>query len=213
MTHNIIKTDNYLLVVDDSRTIGKGYALNTSYKLLLKYDTDQHLAYDNDVVKKIIAHVPLNGSPVLEGVDLLPPFENAVQNTDLIDSMACRYRHDFFLLSENEKNAIRITMNQILEEVIGIGFYKGKTYKYTEEDMRKAWDAGQRDALSIDEETYKPFFFDELIKSFYPKEFECEMQEYVRDMPNIHSKYYLPKTITNSQGQRVWVGKYKQPRN
>lgn len=41
-----------------------------------------------------------------------------------------------------------------------------------------------------------------------PTHFECEMVEYVRDMPNIHSKYYLPKTITNSQGQVELVGKY-----
>ena len=42
----------------------------------------------------------------------------------LIDSMAMRYRHDFGLLSESEKESIRITMKQIWEETAGIGFYK-----------------------------------------------------------------------------------------
>ena len=42
----------------------------------------------------------------------------------LIDSMAMRYRHDFGLLGEDEQNAIRTTMKQIWEEVVGLGFYK-----------------------------------------------------------------------------------------
>ena len=42
----------------------------------------------------------------------------------LIDSMAMRYRHDFGLLSESEKESIRITMKQIWEETAGIGFYR-----------------------------------------------------------------------------------------
>jgi hypothetical protein len=42
----------------------------------------------------------------------------------LIDSMALRYRHDFGLLEENEKESIRTTMKQLWEEVVGNGFYK-----------------------------------------------------------------------------------------
>jgi hypothetical protein len=44
----------------------------------------------------------------------------------LIDSMAMRYRHDFGLLNENEKNTVRIIMTQLWEEVVGKGFYKKK---------------------------------------------------------------------------------------
>ena len=47
--------------------------------------------------------------------------------------------------------------------------------KYTEEDMRKAWNAAYIDAMSIDEETYKPLFFDDFIQSLHPKtEWEVE---------------------------------------
>ena len=42
----------------------------------------------------------------------------------LIDSMAMRYRHDFGLLDQNQKDSIRTTMTQIWEEVVGLGFYK-----------------------------------------------------------------------------------------
>ena len=47
--------------------------------------------------------------------------------------------------------------------------------KYTEEDMRKAWNAAYIDAMSIDEETYKPLFFEDFIESLQPKtEWEVE---------------------------------------
>lgn len=42
-------------------------------------------------------------------------------------------------------------------------------WKYTEEDMRKAWNAAYIDAMSIDEETYKPLFFEDFIQSLQPK--------------------------------------------
>lgn len=50
--------------------------------------------------------------------------ENKKPDLRLIDSMAMRYRHDFGLLSENEKNGIRVIMTQLWEEVVGLGFYK-----------------------------------------------------------------------------------------
>ena len=44
----------------------------------------------------------------------------------LIDSMALRYRHDFGLLDQAQKDSIRTTMKQLWEEVVGLGFYKAK---------------------------------------------------------------------------------------
>jgi hypothetical protein len=43
---------------------------------------------------------------------------------ELIDSMAMRYRHDFGLLEERQKESIRTTMRQLWEEVVGRGFYQ-----------------------------------------------------------------------------------------
>lgn len=45
----------------------------------------------------------------------------------LIESMAMRYRHDFGMLDEQQKEVIRITMRQLWEEVVGLGFYKPAT--------------------------------------------------------------------------------------
>jgi hypothetical protein len=53
MIHKLVKTDNYLFVVvyDSNRKKGHHY-----------YDT----------FERIIAHLPLNGAPIIEGVLLLP---------------------------------------------------------------------------------------------------------------------------------------------
>ena len=50
----------------------------------------------------------------------------------LIDSMAMRYRHDFGLLEETHKEAIRTTMKQLWEEVVGLGFYKDEKFRNSE---------------------------------------------------------------------------------
>ena len=55
----------------------------------------------------------------------------------LIDSMAMRYRHDFGLLNETQKESIRRTMTQLWEEVVGLGFYKAeKTITSTPKQMK-----------------------------------------------------------------------------
>ncbi len=41
--------------------------------------------------------------------------------------------------------------------------------RYTLKDMRKCWTTSFSDALAIDEEDYKPTFFEDLIKSIEPK--------------------------------------------
>jgi hypothetical protein len=51
----------------------------------------------------------------------------------LIDSMAMRYRHDFGLLEEPHKEAIRTTMKQLWEEVVGLGFYKDEQFGNSEQ--------------------------------------------------------------------------------
>lgn len=53
------------------------------------------------------------------------PAEGAMEpDPRLIDSMAMRYRHDFGLLDEAEKDSTRRTMRQLWEEVAGHGFYR-----------------------------------------------------------------------------------------
>lgn len=79
MKHKLIKTENYLLVVDDSE-IKEGYYWNELDKQVRQNNTINHPYH-----KKIISHLSLNGSLVLEGVDLLPPLE------DDVDKLAKEY--------------------------------------------------------------------------------------------------------------------------
>jgi hypothetical protein len=66
MTHKLIKTDNYLLVVDDSE-IKVGYYITDKYRVW-QWEDDSSLLGRH----KIIAHLPLNGSRILESLPLLP---------------------------------------------------------------------------------------------------------------------------------------------
>ena len=54
-----------------------------------------------------------------------------------------------------------------------IDFVEGAKWQqqkmYSEEDMLKCWNAAYIDALSIDEETYKPLFFADFIEQFKKK--------------------------------------------
>ena len=99
MTHKLIKTDNYLLVVDDSEIKVHDYylrynklvlrcikiesvfnqALNKNEVIISSHGIGDPYERSRDCIKKIIAHLPLNGSPILENIDLLPPIEDDVE--------------------------------------------------------------------------------------------------------------------------------------
>jgi hypothetical protein len=69
------------------------------------------------------------------------------------------------------------------------GFIEGAKWQadrmYSEEDMLKCWNAAYIDALAIDEETYKPLFFEDFIKQFKKKreELYCEYS----NLPSVKS--------------------------
>ena len=100
MKHEIIKTDSYLLVVDESE-IKNGdwvYFECLPYSKEIKqvttiinnaFDSKEGFGYGLEYCKKIIAHLPLNDSPILEGVDLLPTLEEDV------DRLADKYANQF----------------------------------------------------------------------------------------------------------------------
>jgi len=66
MTHKLIKTDSYLLIVDDSEIKIGDYV--TDMVVVFKFKDDASLLGR----KKVIAHLPLNGCFALESVPLLP---------------------------------------------------------------------------------------------------------------------------------------------
>jgi hypothetical protein len=78
MEKTIVKTDNYLLVVDDSEIQYDDYYVTWDNN----YNPPKYEIYvmvsgvNGENPKKIIAHLPLNDSPVLEGVPLLTETKN-----------------------------------------------------------------------------------------------------------------------------------------
>lgn len=204
MKHNLIKTDNYLLVVDDSeikegnivyvdcseievRDIRKVKEKVKDYyneKFLFDGGGKIHIIY----CKKIIAHLPLNGAPVLEDVPLLP----SLPKEDEVEKLA----HQEFPESD-------------WTDGHRIGFANGyrtnrEKYKYTEEHLRDAirW-ASYDNRKEGDIEKYIEAIQHQ---TKYPIAFECEME--VGDYGDKDGLRKFVKTITNSQGRTEWVGKY-----
>jgi len=184
MTHKLIKTDNYLLVVDDS----------------------VH-PYDSSKVGNPLAHLPINGSPILEGVDLLPPYSR--HQEDGVEDAVIRFKESYskFGVTDFELSAFSVGYLQAREK-----------YKYTEKDMRKAIDMAR---LQGPESFLVKYREEEIIQSFhqYPTEFISDDEishegigTYSTDLMDIGvsnlKPIKVPKTITTAQGVQ-WVGKYK----
>jgi len=209
MTHKLIKTENYLLVVDESEIKEGDYVYVDKYSaypfIFMNPPCPTPFWGNKEEAKKIIAHLPLNGSPILEGVPLLPPIKD-----DGLDELAEHYWKMQYIMALDES-----TKPYIIED-FKAGYNKAKEkYKYTDEDVRKAISVG----LSIG---YSPSFniddkqlnINNIIQSLhqYPTEFECETEPYtvgeMSEMP-LGTVNQKPKTITTDQGIQ-WVGKYKQ---
>jgi hypothetical protein len=75
MKHNIIKIENYLLIVDGSEIKQGDWCLSKLYEVV-RFGKK----FAPPLYKKIRAHLPLNNSPILEGVDLLPPYSRHQEN-------------------------------------------------------------------------------------------------------------------------------------
>ena len=103
------------------------------------------------------------------------------------------------------------------------GYNKAKEkFKYTEEDIKLAFEAGHKKGFSgyPNTENWKELSFKEWLEKFtkpkYPVAFECKMidkgeEDWIGDditgEPFWNQKLE-PKTITNSQGLTQLVGKY-----
>ena len=192
MTHKLIKTDNYLLVVDDSEIKVEDYFYSIRgiiEQAIIDYPKNEHHGV-------IIAHLPLNDSPILEGVDLLPPYSR--HQEDGLEDAVIRFKESYskFGVTDFELSAFSVGYLQAREK-----------YKYTEEDVRKAITMA-RDLEDWQDLVWE-YEYDDIIQSLhqYPTEFECEM-ETVPHPPPSRGFSVVPKTITTAQGIQ-WVGKYK----
>jgi hypothetical protein len=98
MTHPIIKTENYLLVVKSGIKEGEtGLSINNAV-----YTHCHHLG--KDYGNKIIFHLPLNNASTLEGVPLLPPLELAKKYGSSIWDKRGRCVFDFMRYKYTEED-------------------------------------------------------------------------------------------------------------
>jgi hypothetical protein len=203
MKHNIIKTENYLLVVDDSEIKYDDHFID-EYKMLYMLKNESTEKYKS--VKKVISHLPLNNSSVLEGVPLLPPLEDEVEGL----------AKEFATKPLNPSNPTGTITDLSLQLGFKSGYKKAKEkYKYTEFDIIKAFEYGwnQRHYGRIDENELlkiQKIFIQSLQQPKMPVAFECEIFE-AKDLKSVDGdwlKLGQPKTTTNPQGQTVLAGKY-----
>ena len=212
MEHKLIKTDNYLLVIDDKTLTSIPNNINVfsiRYNDVIRFAETEN-SYWNECYE-IKAHLPLNNSPVLEGVDLLPPIE------DEIEKLA---EHLKYSVGNDGISSTRDFMN---------GYNKAKErYKYTEEDLRKVIELSRE--MKQDN---SPLGRGEwVLKLEYQEDIE-NMIKYLQqpklpvgfrrgedglvisgglrvsqEQPVGLQAYPNYETITNSQGKTQWVGEY-----
>ena len=150
----------------------------------IKLITENSYLKGYDEKGELCCHLPLNNSPILEGVDLLPPLEQE----DDVEKMA-------------------------RETVVGIEFQTGfidgynkarEKYKYTEEDIARAVMFGRwGGTMKIDYDN----FIQSLSQLKIPIGFECEMENKIAmDGHTIIGSE--PKTTTTPEGHTQWVGTY-----
>jgi hypothetical protein len=199
MTHNIIKTDNYLFIGSDD-DIRRGLFYCVRRKNIFQDEGEDIHCCMGDI--RIMAHLPLNNSPVLEGIDLLPALEDGVEK--LAEEFKSSYKK------------VGVTDYEVSSFIVGYNKAKEK-YKYTEEDLREAL----FEVLNTSKEECcathtKDSIVRRVIKSLQqpkiPDAFECEMvtmnKGYTEESDYPYQQCDIPKITTNSQGLTQWVGSY-----
>lgn len=191
MTHKIINTGDYLLIVDESDIKENNYVYVEGHvkpQMCKGFENNgdvlcyNNLPYLKEKTKKVISHLPLNNSPILEGVDLLPPLEDEVEKK----------------LNEN--------CNPKISAIMIKGYNKAKEkYKYTEEDLKDIWKYVKNNRVTYEE------YLQSLQQPKMPVGFKCEIEKpsssFGAHMANFFGQS-IPKTTTNSQGLTQLVGEY-----
>jgi len=188
MIHDIIKTNNYLIIVDDSEIkegdlcIANGVTYNNTIVKYMKSPCPPPYVSNLSILKKIIAHLPLNISPVLEGVDLLLPLEDESERLAELE---------FPNLYQPMKG---LDATLLLREGFIEGYNKAKEkYKWTDEDVIKIVEKSRETGLTAE------YLLLSLSQPKYPITFEQE-DEVIKEK-------HTSVTI-KSDGYTILIGKY-----
>lgn len=211
MTHKIIKIDDYLLVVDESEIKMDDYYLDDTNSIRVAITEAESYWTHRKKYKKLIAHLPLNGSPILEGVDLLAPIDDDVTKL----AIDCYTEGGKYGLADD-------TMDIEVPYFIA-GYNKAKEkYNNKLKEIIMQFDLEIKKHLlmySIEHSIHGKMCdgINEIRSSIlqslhqYPTEFECEMIQLSSNESfglDYGSSNLKPKTITTTKGIQ-WVGQYK----
>lgn len=202
MKKELIKTDNYLLVVDDSE-IKTWYYDEYSKKVHHSGGAEYSR---NDITKNIVAHLPLNGYGILERVPLLPPIED-----DDVWSMGLEARLKELPYTKHLDDGM-FNDGQVsgFESGAEWGYNKAREkYKFTEEHAKYLFECGRN--FQINADITFTVAREHLLQPKTPTHFEFEVvwhNTYSSETQQYDAQELKIKTTTNSQGQQVACGKY-----
>ena len=215
MRHDLIKTDNYLLVVDNNTPRDGQYVLPDS-----KIPTQYREMYEGEVPlkcwKKIIAHLPLKKARCLYGVPVLPslPQEDGAEEIFPVGKHGVMHMPNRHQLD-----------NSLRQE----GYNKAREkYKWTDNDLKASFTHCAKYAamclsnnLDADFNAEWEKYFENIqsLQQPIPVAFECEMEpeyKYIGAVKGVkgsgnkikNNNAVKPKTITNAEGTTEWLGKY-----
>jgi hypothetical protein len=195
MRHNLIKTENYLLVVDDSvKKINNGEYYLLGGKHVNMWGGSGYRIM-SELTCKIIAHLPLNNASYLDGIPVLPSLEV----------------NDFeYKLRRTPMSEIQNEFGEDVMYNLGVfikGYNKAKEkYKWTDDDIIRIVEKSRETGLTAQ-------YLMLSLQQSIPIAFECEMEISVFGAENTLydatiEDYVKLKTTINSEGMIEWVGKY-----
>jgi len=200
--YNIICTEKYLLIIDDSQITDGDYCLanaktyNNEIVTYRKSPCPPPFVSNLNILKKIIAHLPLNGSPILNGVCLLPPLPDEAKDWAR-SQWSCQpddYEELYYDGLEMGYNAAKEKYVQLIEKQISDFTHdlRESTSNYIKQNCEGALFGLKRLRQSLQQPKT-------------PIGFECEI-EYIgfQDEGDLE----VPKSFINSQGLTQWAGQY-----
>lgn len=196
-------TDNYILITSDEEIKPNDWFL-TDDKRVEKSAPDWSA---REWHKKVIAHLPLNNAPILEGVPLLPPLPSG---EDDVEKLKKEYLQKVKEEIKDESQHIRIGILGGSDFGFMAGYNKAKEkYRFSEEDMRKAIELSYSKGLAKPNSgrlSDIPNVQNEIIQSLsqpkMPIGFKVEME--VCYFSDVLGDEYKPKII-NGIMQGEWI--------
>lgn len=193
MKQKLVKTQNYLVVVSDSEIMMDDYYLDDTNGVRVAITEAESYWTHRKNYKKVIAHLPLNDSSILEGLPLLPPLQ------------IIEIGKEEFVEYIQEKH------NQ--ERCVGFmdGYNKAREkYKFTERDLDYAIDwaikKGREGNVTItDIDNYIQFISQQKMPTHFEFEYAPIIPHQYTDEDHLDVEV---KTTTNPQGQTQLVGRY-----